>query len=462
MAQNNPNASHTPAVFRQLHIKLPTPKPCDPAPHWEGNRPSDDWLEKHPKGFLLMHNLNPKHPMGKCMLVESIDTAELFVNKRFRRLAPFFRDEDEDFSDPIWEYGYSTPSPPELRFSTLKDPRVEAQLPDEPYFTKLHACGWPMGKKGHYNEQPPSDAHSLYFQHYNGGTLRNLMEMYGDCQTGAPVPESFIWHVVEQLSRAVLYLHYGFTRAQLETEGTTLRPSAEWRCIVHRGITPQNVLLHFPEDGDRMSSCFPQVILEGFDMAGFADDPEKYWSVRAIANLLIPGEGEVPPSAWEDIYLFGEVIRRLVTTYDCDQSPPRDPLDYNVNVEGRLLHVRPPEGQHAAHSKDLIDLAKRFEVKAIQEDPAIYFSHEDVYGSITPKDPCAFLQQIFQQARVKVREYHDKWAGQEADEERDEIADVSWVMPDPTFERMPFATNRLREEAALEDIGKELRWILGP
>jgi hypothetical protein len=211
MAQNNPHASHTPAIFRQLHIKLPTPKPCYPAPDWKGDRPSDDWLKKHPKGFLLMHNLNPKHPMGKCMLVESIDTGELFVNKRFRRLAPFFRDEDKEFSDPIWEYGYSTPSPPELRFSTLKDPRVEAQLPDEPYFTKLHACGWPMGKKGPYNEQRPSDAHSLYFQHYNGGTLWNLMKMYSDCRNGAPVPESFIWHVVEQLSRAVLYLHYGFT-----------------------------------------------------------------------------------------------------------------------------------------------------------------------------------------------------------------------------------------------------------
>jgi hypothetical protein len=154
--------------------------------------------DAHSDGFILMHNLRNSQPLGKVILVESRKTGELLVNKRLPRSAPIF---DEKDPDPEWEQiafqtAYYTLAPAEVCFSTLDDPQVEVRLPDEPYFPKLYAYGLPNGKPpgrgGLYNENLATDVYSLYFKRYNGGTLDNLMGMYGDGDIGAPIPESFI------------------------------------------------------------------------------------------------------------------------------------------------------------------------------------------------------------------------------------------------------------------------------
>jgi hypothetical protein len=198
--------------------------------------PNDAWLDAHPNGFLVMHNLRNSQPLGKAILVESRDTGELLVNKRLRRSAPIFDENDlNPKKEPIaFQIAYYTLAPAEVCFSTLDDPQVEVRLPDEPYFPKLYGYCFPNGKSpgrnGLYNENLGNDVFSLYFKRYNGGTLDNLMEMYGDPDIGAPIPESFIWHVIEQMSRAVLFLQMGLTREDLDRhlQGEEIQPRADW------------------------------------------------------------------------------------------------------------------------------------------------------------------------------------------------------------------------------------------
>ncbi|KAK3291056.1 uncharacterized protein B0H64DRAFT_436421 [Chaetomium fimeti] len=439
----------TPAIFRQLHIKLPTPTFREPAPEdWGDTKPSDDWLDEHSGGFLLMQNLKPSYPMGKSMLVQSIGTGKLF---------------------------YAAPSPPELRFSTLYDPHVEAQLPDEPYFPKLHAYGLPQGRKEPYNKIRLSDVYSLYFQHYNGGTLSNLMEMYSDRRIGGPVPESFIWHVTEQLSRAILYLHCGYTREDLlelyypdntKGKGKGTR-NLNWRSIIHRAITADNVLLNFPDGDDPVDRCFPDIILEGFDKAGFIDDNRENWAQNTITNR--GEEVEIGPSSFEDMHLFGELLRRLVTVSDFGKNKWASRLDYDVNVEGKLSpylsnNLKLGAGQEPAYSDDLIKLLMKWELPALQKGDGARYPDIGVHTKI--KSVFFLRDEVLPIAMRKVAEYVDKWNEDPVFDnpvpERDDIGDVSWVKPDPSFETIPYATTRHREDKILEQYEKELKWLFGP
>ncbi|KAH6844744.1 hypothetical protein B0I37DRAFT_310963, partial [Chaetomium sp. MPI-CAGE-AT-0009] len=457
----------TPAIFRQLHIKLPMPTFREPAPEgWDDAKPSDDWLSEHSEGFLLMHNLKPSYPMGKSILVQSIDTGELFVNKRLKRIAPIFYKDNPKFDKvPDFDIQYPTSSPPELRFSTLRDPRVEIQLPDEPYFPKLHAYGWPQGREEPYDKDRPSDVYSLYFQHYNGGTLSNLMEIYSDRRIGGPVPESFIWHVMEQLSRAILYLHCGYTCQS--KRANVPRRDPNWRPVMHRAITEHNVLLHFPDNGDPVERCFPQIILEGFDKAGFMSDDRADWIQDTITNRN--AGVEIGPSGFEDIHLFGELLRRLVTVSDCGKNKRQSRLDYDVNVEGKLSpyllrNLKLGAGKEQAYSDELIELLMKWEITPLQEGGGARYPDIGVH-EIIPN--VYFLRdEVLPTAMRKVGEYIDKWNEDPVLEspqpERDNFGDVSWVQPDPTFEMIPYATTEHTEEKILQQYKEELRWVFGP
>lgn len=470
MANEETSAGTTPAIFRQLHIKLPTPALGEPTRH---HKDSNTWLKKHSQGFLLMHNLKPSYPMGKSMLVQSIDTGELFVNKRFKRKAPTFKEDDQEFKKPVFDILYWTSSPPELRFSTLIDAGVAVQLPNESYFPKLHAYGGPPEREESDDEEDESDIYSLYFQHYNGGTLSNLMEMYSDKRIGSPVPESFIWHVMEQLSRAILHLHCGYTQGEMDlcydenskgSGGKFHVPPAhkQWRRIVHRAVTPENVLLHFAEGDDPVERCFPRIILEGFDKAGFPTDDREYWSCDTIINR---GRAvEIGPSAFEDIHLLGELLRRLATVYDGGENNRESRLDYNVNVEGRLspylsktLDLGP--GPERAYSSDLISLLRKWEVPALQEGDGTRVTAISVHKEI--RDIYFLRDEVFPMAFGKVTAYMTDWGGDSVPE-RDHFGDVSWVKPDPAFETIPYSTTRYRQEKILEQYEVELKWLFGP
>jgi hypothetical protein len=156
-----------------------------------------------------MHNLHVRKPLGKCMLLESLNfPGKLLLIKRLYRYAAITHqqhngddvvDGDENLQSQLprtttWTTEFTSPSPGEVRFSTLDDYRVvDVRLPAEPVLPVLYACGYPDWTRP-WN--PPAtggeaDLFSLYFKRCNGGTLASLMEMHADGRIGAPVPEPF-------------------------------------------------------------------------------------------------------------------------------------------------------------------------------------------------------------------------------------------------------------------------------
>ncbi|KAK4141542.1 uncharacterized protein C8A04DRAFT_14009, partial [Dichotomopilus funicola] len=292
----------TPAAFRQLHVKLPTE---DPTNNRSIFSESQRWLADHPSGFLMMRNMQPEVPLGFGMLLESLDTGKIIFHKRIRRRTPLFKPPYPSIPEPFtWHERYGKGElPPEIRVSTLTDdPRVDLVLPKEPYFPRLYAAAWPTAAQPPpdpnsrsssdsgsedtaqtppASTQPAEEVHSLYYKYYNGSSLANLVEMYSD-RTGGPIPESFIWHVVEQLTRALLFLYAGLTRADLDsfTEPADETPEhydlilnrmlqrAPW---IHQDISDVNILLDSPLNADGllepMGRFFPDVILSGLQNA---------------------------------------------------------------------------------------------------------------------------------------------------------------------------------------------------
>lgn len=472
MANSNPVPSITPAVFRQLHVKLPTETFREILPQkWLDDHPnqdktkSDEWLDAHPKGFLLMHSLRDNYPDGRnllTLLLESIDTNVLIVNKRFPRLLPKFR--DDDLREYDMRVAYQTPNPNELRFSTLDDHRVDAKLPSAPYFPTLYAYGFPRGKS---HGPDRSDMFSLYFRYYNGGTLTNLSEMYRDPLIGAPIPEPFIWHVMDQLGRAVLSLRRGCSNNFIEKnlgvdrllklscapDGNNTHPfdqwDKDWKPVVHLDITERNVLLHFPEDGEPLSRCFPQIVLEGFKHASVLDD------LKGTAMEL----------EWEDLYMLGELLCRLVTNHDAPDEDPSHTPDESAAVIARMLPKYLPEnlnladGQKPAYSKELITLLQRWARLRPSANPL----NQDQDGTVNVPDPEHFFFEVLSLARKKTELYRRMGYDDLAKEDGDGyMADVSWVKPDPSFAHIPYAVGDGKEEKMLQTLARELKWLFGP
>lgn len=483
--------SVTIAKFRQLHAKLPTETFREPAAggYWAGKAKSSDvWLDNHPRGFLLVNDLHPytlpnskrkrrnqqqqqeeekqrQHP-GKCILIESIDTGERIVNKRLKRYAPDweeyweFRETRGKAPDTVpHTIAYQTPVPPELRFARLSDPRVQVRLPDEPYFPELYAYGL-LGDEGGFDSAGQPSAFSLYFKQFNGGTLGSLMHVFANPEMGAHIPEPFIWHIMDQLSRAVIWLQTGLTRRDLDAGMTDAEPG--WVPIVHRSLDEEDVFLHFPEaheHPDNLDCCFPRIILGQFDRANMLDDPPHFWSKAKKAAR------PRPPAAWEDIYLLGKLLRRLVTVHDCGGENGGN-IDYDVEVVGNLSrylsqNLNLPEGTVPSYSDQLLHLLLRFEIDLLRDNPELSWTDEAVRSAIPDVD--FLLRVVLPTAEGKVEEFRAMGLDQLISEEPDGcFADVSWARNDPDFETTPYSSGHATERHALEDLKSRLRWLFGP
>ncbi|KAK4108264.1 hypothetical protein N656DRAFT_718287, partial [Canariomyces notabilis] len=420
-----PELAVTSATFRELHVKLPTERYREQAAHAASTtnlKPSDQWLDKHRGGFLLIQNLHPKAPPGKCILVESIDTRERFVNKRLQRYAPDWNQKTQgtELEHTPYKIAFDTWAPPDLRFARLSDPHVEVQLPNEPYFPKLYGYGFPSGHQAFDSEGKP-DIFSLYFKRFNGGTLENLMLQYAHPEIGAPIPEPFVWHVMKQLSRAVIWLQTDLIRQDLDQGMKNPKPGH--KILLHRRLRERDVFLHFPEDGedtDPLDCCFHRIILGEFDQAVVLEDPPD------IHSHIPRAAGET--GAWEDMHSLGRLLRRLVTVHDCTWENNGN-FDYDVDEDCEMRrflsdNITFYEGQEQVYSDDLIRLLSNFEQKVTGAIPTVAF----------------LINELLPRAHEKLREFRAMGIDVLTHDESDGwMGDVSWAAADPNFETTPYA-----------------------
>ncbi|KAK3388491.1 hypothetical protein B0T20DRAFT_96205 [Sordaria brevicollis] len=401
------NMFHWSVVFPVDHWYPPLPLPGqeDNSPPPERTE-SDKWLESKrrkieeadTKGFLLIKQL---YPLNRSMLVwDSRRPRKLYVNKRVRKyldkwlLARIYGDRinfHQTFEDIDRVQLYAHPIPGDIRFARIagNDPRVEEVLPDDRHFQKLFAYGFPHppnkasrdhglankvnpnGKKGIVREEIFNA--SLYYEYLNGGSLEHAMMRINRSQPGSTcyVEEVFIWHVMEQLLHALNFLHFGVERAHVRGEGPPSRnpdaerPTPNWRPIVHRWITMDNIMLHWPDPSDEkdykwsMDGRLPRVVLTNFDNAARVDDEEYENGLMHFGRLSLPNDRikearygvspkdrlwqVEPPHPWQDLYAVGKVLRRMIV----DRSPrpslgPRFGEDLPERMDtGRGLVVEP-------------------------------------------------------------------------------------------------------------------------
>lgn len=500
-----------------------------PVPDWEGpfdwdeveddQNPSYNWLQarKHShndaKGFLLIKQL---YPLNRLLLVQDLHTGELLINKRVRKylkrdhlatLYPERSDISERLTDRIQMYGH--PIPGDIRFARFaggdqRDPRVEVHLPDKPFFQKLYAYGFPHGRYLDGNgildyrmfEGPDEheEAHeeilnaSLYYEYLNGGSLEHAI-MRSSRPTAYFVDEVFIWHLIEQLGRALLFLHFGITEPEEQEP-------AGWQPICHRWLTMDNIMLHWPDPDDDpreeelRDDRLPRVVLTNFDNAARKGQAEPHNNgIIHFGRLSLPLDqikqaryGVSPrdrawqmeePDRWQDVYAMGKLLRRIVLDrgYEGEVVPHEGYSNwwthrYDEHIRTQTVtHGRPysdelirtirqferntPWVDEFGYAEDTPDMHKwrgnaRF---TEQEKPKRYFETADSWKELI-RDAANCRSY-----RLRVGPAHREML----------TASIAKVRPpDDRHYLMPFRTTKLREDAAEREMVDMMASLNGP
>ncbi|KAK8083842.1 hypothetical protein PG996_002623 [Apiospora saccharicola] len=225
-----------------------------------------------------------------------------------------------------------------------------------------------IGLSTNFNKPPA-------FRYSNGGTLRTLLDLHHRYQK--PVPEPFIWHVIEVLSEAFNFMYRG------RGKGDDLPPAdvgpyptvPPWRTrVYHRNLTLDSIYINYENCGGgpisaagQIRNAFPTLRIGNWEDSAIDGDTQP---------LLPPGRFGQDPAEWHDVYGFGQIIRSLmlahVPMWTANNCPnPNWQLNeytggWNHRPDSRqILTLR--GGQGNPYSGQLYDVAASFEVDNIQQ-----------------------------------------------------------------------------------------------
>ncbi|KAH9827840.1 Apoptosis antagonizing transcription factor [Teratosphaeria destructans] len=124
----------------------------------------------------------------------------------------------------------------------------------------------------------------LAWERCNAGTLNRLIQDYG-----RPLPESFIWHTLLSMLRALQYLSYGQSNmCQVGIGGTVSDLIVDgWRPILHNQINPANIFYCKPvQIQGYKKTCYGPCKLGNFSNALVLRRPLWFWD-RELQKLLL-------------------------------------------------------------------------------------------------------------------------------------------------------------------------------
>ncbi|KAH7370826.1 kinase-like domain-containing protein [Rhexocercosporidium sp. MPI-PUGE-AT-0058] len=211
----------------------------------------------------------------------------------------------------------------------------------------------------HVTERPRDSEIRLYMEYCEHGSLKDLIE---DRKVGENfVSENYIWSIVQQISAALKYCHFGLQKDQsLQPE----RGEFNWTTILHRDIKPRNILLA------SMSETAPDAIKVadfGLSIALRENaEPASYVGTRVYLAPEITSERKAICWTREcDIYSFGLTMYELCSlgrpfNYRIDHSQDVVPLPahYTENLRywiSRCMSLGPLDRPSSA---EIYDAAK--------------------------------------------------------------------------------------------------------
>lgn len=111
--------------------------------------------------------------------------------------------------------------------------------------------------------------HKLYFEHCDLGSLTNLLKRHEVEQQR--IPESFIWHVLLSMAKALQACHAG------------PKKSEKWVPIAHRDVMAGNIL--FSSSSNTNTDRFPRVLLSDFGASIEYQLPDSMLQRKDIGDL---------------------------------------------------------------------------------------------------------------------------------------------------------------------------------
>jgi serine/threonine protein kinase len=134
----------------------------------------------------------------------------------------------------------------------------------------------------------------IFLEYCDMGTLQTVLKKHS--QSGVKIPESFIWHVIESLAKALEFCHNGRGGAP-----GSHQDSKTWVPIIHMDINPGNVFLSSPT---KATSPHPYVVLGDFGAAR-----EKPLEITTASKYTISLQEAMDEPV--DIYHFGGLIKNM-------------------------------------------------------------------------------------------------------------------------------------------------------
>ncbi|KAK3376263.1 hypothetical protein B0T24DRAFT_513008, partial [Lasiosphaeria ovina] len=353
---------------------------------------------------------------------------EVVINKRLLRHSYSVTEDGTKDPNSI-SHNFRSPVPSDLRFARYEHESefIEVRLPEEPYFPKIHQIYFPNGEQQDIGENGDIQVLSLYYSFNHSGTLGELIEAFR--HEKRHVPEYFVWHIAEQLGRALIFLHTGLTREELDDKDRKPERRSDWVPIIHRDIHDGCVLLRFGKDDEDCDNvhkwCLPEVVLTGFSRANLETDPEEWWNESPRTS---PPSENAAPGIWQDMHMLGCVLRKLVTY--TTQHPHSPTEDYDVDLMSRLdsyqlNHWKWDTGKTVSpYSAELHRVLKTWEIKELQVGPPKQFTNPEMRDRVPGID--FLIDTVVPIATQRVHEF--EWMGAEL-MVKEHGGHVSWAQP---------------------------------
>ena len=157
----------------------------------------------------------------------------------------------------------------------------------------------------------------MYFDYCESGDIGRLIRMHQNQKQEftAKFTENFIWHVYQQLTEAVAYIHTGYDA--LTHRFAKPRSGHRWKPIIHGDIKPANVFLRPSKNQDG----FPDLVLGDFGNSKTSPGVGTIGTYLWVGPEIGLGRYEGSYSVKSDVWGVGAVIHAL-----CHGGPPLLPL----------------------------------------------------------------------------------------------------------------------------------------